>query len=52
MSSEVYARLAPFIQDYIRRQGWQELRPVQVAASQVLFDMDKHLLLAAGTAAG
>lgn len=47
-----FARLAPFIQEYIYRQGWSELRAVQVAAAQVIFDTDRHLLLASGTASG
>jgi ATP-dependent Lhr-like helicase len=49
---DVYARLAPWIQDYIYRSGWQELRPVQVAAAEVLFGSDDHLLLSTGTASG
>ena len=49
---ETYRRLAPYIQDYIYRQGWSELRPVQVAAARVLLDSDDHLLLSSGTASG
>ncbi|BAZ07796.1 DEAD/DEAH box helicase [Calothrix sp. NIES-3974] len=48
----VFSRLAPFIQEYIYRHNWNELRPVQVAACEVIFDTDAHLLVAAGTAAG
>lgn len=51
MSREFY-RLAPFIQEFVYRHGWTELREVQIAASQVLFDSDAHLLLASGTASG
>lgn len=44
--------LAPFIQEYIYRNKWVELRDVQVAAIDVLFHTDNNLLLASGTASG
>lgn len=44
--------LAPFIQEYIYRHKWVELRDVQVAAIDVLFHTDNNLLLASGTASG
>ncbi len=47
-----YDRLAPFIQEHIYKQGWTELRPVQLEACRVIFDTDAHLLIAAGTASG
>jgi ATP-dependent Lhr-like helicase len=47
-----FDRLAPFIQEFIWRHGWTELREVQVRATEAAFDTDKHLLLAAGTASG
>ncbi|MBE9050413.1 DEAD/DEAH box helicase [Nostocales cyanobacterium LEGE 11386] len=47
-----FSRLAPFIQEYIYHHNWTELRPVQLAACQVIFDTDAHLLVAAATAAG
>ncbi|MCU0550138.1 MAG: DEAD/DEAH box helicase [Leptolyngbya sp. Prado105] len=47
-----YDRLAPFIQEYIYAQGWRSLRPIQAEACRVLFDTDRHLLIAAGTASG
>jgi len=50
--SEIYHRLAPYIQDYVYAQGWSELRPVQVAAARVLFGSEDHLLLSSGTASG
>ena len=49
-SSSVFDRLAPFIQEYIYRKGWSELREVQVEAARTLFETDHHLLLASGTA--
>lgn len=49
---DVFERLAPFIQDFIYRSGWEELRGSQVAACQVIFDSDDNLLLSSGTASG
>jgi ATP-dependent Lhr-like helicase len=50
--TNLFERLAPFLQDYIYAQGWTELRPVQIEACRVIFDTDAHLLLATGTASG
>ncbi|MCM0589505.1 MAG: DEAD/DEAH box helicase [Gloeotrichia echinulata DEX184] len=50
--SDTFSRLAPFIQEYIYHQNWTELRPVQIAACEVIFDTNSHLLVAAGTASG
>jgi ATP-dependent helicase Lhr and Lhr-like helicase len=50
--SKTFSRLAPFIQEYIYNNNWTELRPIQDAACEVIFDTDAHLLVAAGTAAG
>lgn len=47
-----FDRLAPFIQEFIWKNGWTELRDIQVRATAAAFDTDKHLLLAAGTASG
>ncbi len=52
MSMNAYDRLAPFIQEYIYKERWQELRDIQVAACEVVFDTDKNLLLSSGTASG
>ncbi len=48
----VFDRFAPFIQDFIYRSGWEELRGIQVAAAEVIFDSDDNLLLSSGTASG
>ena len=50
--STVFERLAPFIKEFIYAHNWDELREVQVEACKVIFDTDKHLLLASGTASG
>ena len=49
---DVFGRLAPFIQDYIYNNQWTELRGIQVAACEVIFDSDSNLLLSSGTASG
>ena len=49
---DVFSRLAPFIQDYIYQNKWEELRGNQVAACEVIFDGDDNLLLSSGTASG
>lgn len=52
MSENVFYRLAPFIQEHIYKNNWEELRPIQVEACRAIFDTDAHLLLATGTASG
>ena len=49
---DVFNRLAPFIQDFIYQNKWEELRGVQIAACEVIFDTDDNLLLSSGTASG
>ncbi|WP_438347917.1 DEAD/DEAH box helicase [Paenibacillus sp. FA6] len=52
MSDNPFYRLAPFIQEFIYRKRWDELREAQVEACRVLFDTPHHLLIASGTASG
>ena len=47
-----FYRLAPFIQEYIYRNHWDELRDVQVKAISEILDSYGHVLIAAGTASG
>lgn len=49
---DVFHRLAPFIQEFIYQNKWEELRGNQVAACEVIFDSDDNLLLSSGTASG
>jgi ATP-dependent Lhr-like helicase len=49
---DMFSRLAPFIQDFIYQSKWEELRGIQVAACEVIFDSDDNLLLSSGTASG
>ena len=48
----VFNSLAPFIQDFIYQNKWEELRGNQVAACEVIFESDDNLLLSSGTATG
>ena len=50
--TNVFDRLAPFIQDYIYLHNWTEIRPIQVAASKVILNTQDNLLLSSGTASG
>ena len=50
--SDLFMRFPQFIQDYIYRSGWQELREVQMAAAEVIFNSDDDLLLTTSTASG
>ena len=49
---DVFASYAPFIQDFIYRNGWESLRSVQVAAVDAIFNTEDNVLLAASTASG
>ena len=40
-----FDRYAPFIQEYIFRSGWKSLRPVQVAAADVIFHSEDNVLI-------
>lgn len=48
----IFERYAPFVQDFIYRGGWENLRAIQVAAADAIFNTDEHLLLSASTASG
>ena len=50
--TDMFSRLAPYIQDYIYASKWSELRDIQISACQVIFDSDDNLLLSSGTASG
>lgn len=47
-----FNRYAPFVQDFIYRNGWESLRAIQVAAADAVFNTDSNLLLSASTASG
>jgi ATP-dependent Lhr-like helicase len=43
---------APFIQDFIYRENWTELRAVQVEAARAVFETENNVLICAKTASG
>lgn len=47
-----FERYAPFVQEYIYRNHWENLRAIQVAAADAIFNTDENLLLTASTASG
>ena len=49
---DVFDRYAPFVQDFIYEHGWEQLRGVQVAAAEAIFNTDENVLLTASTASG
>ena len=48
----IFDRYAPFVQEYIYRNGWESLRAIQVAAGNAIFNTGDHVLLTASTASG
>ena len=52
MSNSAFERYAPFIQEYIYRKKWTDLREVQVEACDAILDTGKHVIIASGTASG
>lgn len=52
MSNSAFERYAPFIQEYIYRKRWTDLREVQVEACDAIMDTNKHVIVASGTASG
>jgi len=52
MSETAFERYAPFIQEYIYRKNWKDLREVQVEACSAILDTDDHVIIASGTASG
>lgn len=47
-----FERYAPFIQDFIYAHEWENLRAIQVAAADAIFNTQDNVLLAASTASG
>lgn len=52
MKNNTFSKLAPFIQDYIYRNNWTDLREIQIASCDVIFNSDANLLLTSSTASG
>lgn len=49
---DIFKRYAPFVQDFIYRNHWENLRGIQVAAANAIFRTDDNVLLTASTASG
>lgn len=47
-----FNRYAPFIQDFIYAHDWENLRSIQVAAADAIFNTEDNVLLTASTASG
>ena len=52
MSDNPFYQLAPFIQEYIYRNQWDELRDIQAEAIHAILDSADHVLISSGTATG
>lgn len=48
----IFNRYAPFVQDFIYDHAWENLRSIQVAAGDAIFNTDENVLLTASTASG
>lgn len=51
-ANETFKRYAPFIQEYIYRKNWTDLRAVQTEACHAILDTTGHVIIASGTASG
>lgn len=49
---DIFDRYAPFVQDFIYKNNWENLRAIQVAAGDAIFNTDDNVLLTASTASG
>lgn len=51
-AQDAFDRLAPPVRYWIREQGWDRLRDIQVQAAGAILEGDQDVLIAAATAAG
>lgn len=52
MMNNNFSRLTSFIQEYIYKEGWQELRDVQIETINAILDTNHDVLIASPTASG
>ncbi len=52
MSSSAFYQLAPFVQEFIYRHRWDELRPFQSEAIAAILGEPQHVLVCSATASG
>ena len=50
--SNIFERYSPFIQEFIYKNNWEELREVQLEAARIIFETENNLLLTSSTASG
>ena len=48
----IFERFSPFIKEFIYSHSWDELRDVQLAAAECIFETENNLLLTSSTASG
>jgi len=48
----IFEKFPSFIREFIYSHSWEELRDVQIAAAETLFETDHNLLLTSSTASG
>ena len=51
-ADRIFGRFPDFIKEYIYSHGWSELREIQLAAAQAIFETESNLLLSSSTASG
>ena len=51
-SAQAFSLFPSFIREFIYKNGWQDLREVQLEAADVIFHTEDNLLLSSGTATG
>lgn len=51
-ASAAFTRFSPFIRDYIYKNGWNELRCVQIEAAHEIFNTEANVLISSETASG
>ena len=52
MSGNPFDKLAPFVQEYIYRNKWENLHDIQAEAIHAILDGSDHILISSGTATG
>lgn len=51
-AKDAFKRFSPFIREYVYRNGWNELRKVQIEAAYEIFHTENNILLSSETASG
>jgi len=51
-SGNIFYRFSPLVREFIYKNEWKTIRPVQIAAANVIFDSEDNLILSSNTASG